>query len=153
MCVQDALTEMMCIKKTHVSSVVSTMGASACYGMSWLCGREVVHMLWPDRLAHFSTEVQKQKHNMLSYMMLLRVTPVLPNTFINVASPMVDVPLSPFMLGKVMLMQCAAAFVCCLMQFWHLVPQCDRAIDDVMLGAVLYCAVLHCAVPWRDVPC
>lgn len=58
-------------------------------------------MLWPDRLAHFSTEVKKQRHSMLHYIVLLRVTPVLPNTFINVASPMVDVPLRPFMLGKV----------------------------------------------------
>ncbi|KAL3148829.1 hypothetical protein ABBQ32_001707 [Trebouxia sp. C0010 RCD-2024] len=70
--------------------------------MSWLCGRGVVHMLWPDRLAHFSTEVKKQRHSMLHYIVLLRVTPVLPNTFINVASPMVDVPLRPFMLGTML---------------------------------------------------
>ena len=88
-------------------SVISTLGASACYGMSWLCGREVAYLLWPDKLAHFSTEVKKQKTNMLSYIVLLRVTPVLPNTFINVASPMVDVPLTPFMLGKL-----AACLVC-----------------------------------------
>lgn len=60
----------------------------------------MVYLLWPDKLAHFSTQVNKQKTNMLSYIVLLRVTPVLPNTFINVASPMVDVPLTPFMLGK-----------------------------------------------------
>ena len=84
----------------HCLSVVSTLGASACYGMSWLCGREVVYLLWPDRLAHFTTEVKRQRNHMLSYIVLLRATPVLPNTFINVASPMVDVPLTPFMLGK-----------------------------------------------------
>ena len=86
--------------KVKCFSVVSTLGASACYGMSWLCGREMVYLLWPDRLAQFSTAVKRQKNNMLSYIVLLRATPVLPNTFINVASPMVDVPLIPFVLGK-----------------------------------------------------
>ena len=90
----DALQQVWCL------SVISTLGACACYGMSWLCGREVVCLLWPDRLAHFSAEVKKQKTNMLSYIVLLRATPVLPNTFINVASPMVNVPLTPFVLGK-----------------------------------------------------
>ena len=56
--------------------------------------------MWPDRLAHFGTEVKKRKNNLLSYIVLLRVTPVLPNTFINVASPIVDVPLQSFIIGK-----------------------------------------------------
>lgn len=66
-----------------------------------------MHLLWPERLAHFSIEVKNQKHNMLNYMVLLRVTPVVPNTFVNVASPIVDVPLVPFMLGEVS--QCSYA--------------------------------------------
>lgn len=37
---------------------------------------------------------------MLSYIVFLRVTPILPNTFINVASPVVRVPLMPFIVGK-----------------------------------------------------
>ena len=81
-------------------AVISTLGASTCYCMSVLCGRDLVHSLWPDRLAYFGAEVEKRKHNMLSYIVLLRLTPVLPNTFINVASPMVDVPLPPFIWGK-----------------------------------------------------
>ena len=79
--------------------VISTVGATACYGMSWLCGRALIYALWPDQLAHFGAEVRKRKGSLLSYIVLLRVTPVLPNTFINVASPMVDMPLPPFMLG------------------------------------------------------
>ncbi|KAL0022440.1 hypothetical protein WJX79_000626 [Trebouxia sp. C0005] len=80
-------------------SVISTMGATACYGMSWACGKALVYALWPDKLGHFGAEVRKRQGNLLSYVILLRATPVLPNTFINVASPMVDLPLPPFMLG------------------------------------------------------
>ena len=32
-------------------------------------------------------------------MIFLRITPILPNWFINIASPVLDVPLRPFFLG------------------------------------------------------
>ena len=81
-------------------TVISTLGATACYGMSWLCGKRLVYAIWPGRLASFAAEVSSRKSSLLSYVVLLRVTPVLPNTFINVASPMVGVPLAPYMLGE-----------------------------------------------------
>lgn len=37
-------------------------------------------------------QVAKRREGLLNYMLFLRVTPTLPNTFINVASPIVDVP-------------------------------------------------------------
>lgn len=41
----------------------------------------------------------KRKENLLNYMLFLRLTPTLPHTFINVASPMVDVPFHIFFLA------------------------------------------------------
>lgn len=41
----------------------------------------------------------KRRERLLNYMLFLRVTPTLPNTFINVASPMVDVPYHIFFLA------------------------------------------------------
>jgi uncharacterized membrane protein YdjX (TVP38/TMEM64 family) len=46
------------------------------------------------------SQVTKRKDDLLNYVIFLRVTPLLPNTFINVASPVVGVPLLPFMLGE-----------------------------------------------------
>ncbi|RVX14424.1 putative membrane protein [Vitis vinifera] len=43
--------------------------------------------------------VAKRRERLLNYMLFLRVTPTLPNTFINVASPMVDVPYHIFFLA------------------------------------------------------
>ncbi len=36
---------------------------------------------------------------MLWFTIFLRITPILPNWFINVCSPILDVPLKPFFLG------------------------------------------------------
>lgn len=41
-----------------------------------------------------------RRRELLNYIVFLRVTPILPNTFINVASPIVGVPLAPFALGE-----------------------------------------------------
>uniref|UniRef100_A0A8I6YN00 SNARE associated Golgi protein n=1 Tax=Hordeum vulgare subsp. vulgare TaxID=112509 RepID=A0A8I6YN00_HORVV len=56
----------------------ASAGASSCYFLSKLIGKPLVFMLWPDKLT---------------------VTPTLPNTFINLASPMVDVLFHTFLLA------------------------------------------------------
>jgi uncharacterized membrane protein YdjX (TVP38/TMEM64 family) len=47
----------------------------------------------------FSFQVAKRRKKLLNYMLFLRVTPTLPNTFINFASPIVDVPYYVFFLA------------------------------------------------------
>lgn len=77
----------------------ATTGASSCYFLSKLIGRPLVFSLWPDKLVFFQAQVAKRRQNLLNYMLFLRVTPTLPNTFINVASPIVDVPYHIFFLA------------------------------------------------------
>jgi uncharacterized membrane protein YdjX (TVP38/TMEM64 family) len=81
-------------------AVVSTIGAASCYIMSWLVGRAVVRLVWAEKLEEYALEVRARRSDMLSYIVLLRVMPILPNTFINVASPIVDVPLGIFSIGE-----------------------------------------------------
>lgn len=77
----------------------ATAGASSCYFLSKLIGRPLVFSMWPDKLSFFQSQVAKRKDNLLNYMLFLRVTPTLPNTFINVASPIVDIPYHIFFLA------------------------------------------------------
>ncbi|VAH51640.1 unnamed protein product [Triticum turgidum subsp. durum] len=73
----------------------ASAGASSCFFLSKLIGKPLVFVLWPDKLTFF----QKQVEKLLNYMLFLRVTPTLPNTFINLASPIVDVPFHTFLLA------------------------------------------------------
>ncbi|RRT60434.1 hypothetical protein B296_00033892 [Ensete ventricosum] len=79
----------------------ATAGASSCYFLSYLIGRPLVLLLWPDKLSFFQEQVAKRREKLLNYMLFLRVTPMLPNTFINVASPIVDVPYHIFFLATI----------------------------------------------------
>uniref|UniRef100_A0A1D1YD80 Putative membrane protein At4g09580 n=2 Tax=Anthurium amnicola TaxID=1678845 RepID=A0A1D1YD80_9ARAE len=77
----------------------ATSGASSCYFLSKLVGRPLISWLWPEKLRFFQAEVAKRKEKLLNYMLFLRITPSLPNTFINVASPIVDIPFHIFFLA------------------------------------------------------
>ncbi|XVF13651.1 hypothetical protein REPUB_Repub08aG0226200 [Reevesia pubescens] len=77
----------------------ATAGASSCYFLSKLIGRPLVFSLWPDKLSFFQAQVAQRRERLLNYMLFLRLTPTLPNTFINVASPIVDVPYHIFFLA------------------------------------------------------
>ncbi|KAF5735055.1 hypothetical protein HS088_TW15G00554 [Tripterygium wilfordii] len=79
----------------------ATAGASSCYFLSKLIGRPLLFSLWPDKLSFFQAQVAKRRESLLNYMLFLRLTPTLPNTFINVASPIVNVPYHIFFLATV----------------------------------------------------
>ncbi|XP_039115336.1 uncharacterized membrane protein At4g09580-like [Dioscorea cayenensis subsp. rotundata] len=77
----------------------ATSGASSCYFLSKLIGRPLANWLWPEKLRFFQSEIAKRRDKLLNYMLFLRITPTLPNTFINVASPIVDIPFHVFFLA------------------------------------------------------
>ncbi|KAL7074230.1 hypothetical protein ACQ4LE_006415 [Meloidogyne hapla] len=80
----------------------SAAGATVCYFISYMFGRRLIVYYFPARLALWQIEVQKQGDHLLNYIIFLRITPILPNWFINLASPIVDVPLIPFFFGTLL---------------------------------------------------
>merc|ERR1719210_1188538 len=77
----------------------SATGASFCYLLSYLVGRRLVRHYLPERAAQWSAKVDSHRSNLLSYILFLRITPFLPNWFINIVSPVIGVRLAPFWIG------------------------------------------------------
>ncbi|CAG9792126.1 unnamed protein product [Diatraea saccharalis] len=77
----------------------SAIGASLCFFLSNLLGKRLVKIFFPERAAQWSKTIIRHKNNLLNYIIFLRVTPFLPNWFINMTSPVIGVPLFPFVLG------------------------------------------------------
>ncbi|XP_032512002.1 transmembrane protein 41 homolog isoform X1 [Danaus plexippus] len=77
----------------------SAIGASLCFFLSNLLGKRLVRKFFPERAEQWSKAVTKHKNNLLNYIIFLRVTPFLPNWFINMSAPVIGVPLVPFALG------------------------------------------------------
>ncbi|KAL3290558.1 hypothetical protein HHI36_023950 [Cryptolaemus montrouzieri] len=77
----------------------SAIGASLCFLLSQLLGRKLIMAYFPERAQKWAVQVDKHRDNLLNYIIFLRVTPFLPNWFINLTAPVIGVPLMPFALG------------------------------------------------------
>ncbi|RMX51739.1 hypothetical protein pdam_00011759 [Pocillopora damicornis] len=69
-----------------------------------LLGFVVIYILlvkhyMPERVDQWCEQVNHHRDNLLSYIIFLRITPFLPNWFINISSPVIGVPLLPFFVG------------------------------------------------------
>ena len=49
----------------------------------------------------FPYKVNKHKDDLINYIIFLRITPFLPNWFINIVSPVIGVPVIPFFIATV----------------------------------------------------
>lgn len=77
----------------------SAIGASFCYLLSYLVLRPLLHKYFAKRIAAWAAEVARHQEHLFNYILFLRITPFLPNWFINLASPIVNVGLTPFTVG------------------------------------------------------
>eukprot|EP00026_Physarum_polycephalum_P005321 Phypoly_transcript_05353.p1 GENE.Phypoly_transcript_05353~~Phypoly_transcript_05353.p1 ORF type:complete len:246 (-),score=28.34 Phypoly_transcript_05353:543-1280(-) len=77
----------------------STIGATCSYLLSYYVAKNLVKRFFPDKLALFSRELAKHRSHILNYILFLRITPFLPNWFINLAAPILGVAVAPFMIA------------------------------------------------------
>uniref|UniRef100_T1J384 VTT domain-containing protein n=1 Tax=Strigamia maritima TaxID=126957 RepID=T1J384_STRMM len=77
----------------------SAIGASLCYSLSNLVGRNIVQKYFPQKAKDWAEQVNRHSDHLLYYIIFLRITPFLPNWFINITSPVIGVSLRPFFLG------------------------------------------------------
>ncbi|XP_034240775.1 transmembrane protein 41A-like [Thrips palmi] len=75
---------------------LTATGASCCYLLSAACGQDIVQKYFPNQLKNFQDKVQRNSHQLLYYLLFLRMFPMSPNWLINVIAPLVGVPLPLF---------------------------------------------------------
>ena len=80
-------------------SLCATTGATLCYLLSKSLLRGFVVNFQEKRIAEFSAKIERNKRNILLYFISLRFSPVFPNLFVNLASPIVGVSIKVFYLG------------------------------------------------------
>ncbi|XP_041471530.1 transmembrane protein 41B-like [Lytechinus variegatus] len=77
----------------------SAIGASNCYMISYFVGVQLVQKYIPERVEKWSATVARHREHLLNYIIFLRITPFLPNWFINITSPILEVSIWPFFVG------------------------------------------------------
>src|SRR5947207_2248161 len=70
-----------------------------CYLLSRKFGKTFVKEKLSDKLDRWAEQLQSHSRNLLNYIIVLRLSPIPPNWFANVAAPHVGVPLKIFFIG------------------------------------------------------
>lgn len=79
--------------------VCATTGASMCYWLSYALGRNLVRRMYRQLLDKFEAQLVEHQHNLVFYLLFMRITPILPNIFLNVACPLLGVPYHKFLIA------------------------------------------------------
>lgn len=84
--------------------VLGTVGASCCFGLSSVAGSKLAdavdrRLMQGRGVPKLRAQVVRFRSELLAYLLFLRLTPILPNWLINLASPIVGVPLTHFALA------------------------------------------------------
>eukprot|EP00350_Pseudokeronopsis_sp_OXSARD2_P010673 CAMPEP_0170541588 /NCGR_PEP_ID=MMETSP0211-20121228/1283_1 /TAXON_ID=311385 /ORGANISM="Pseudokeronopsis sp., Strain OXSARD2" /LENGTH=125 /DNA_ID=CAMNT_0010844373 /DNA_START=450 /DNA_END=827 /DNA_ORIENTATION=- len=67
--------------------------------MSWILGKKLVKRCLKKRLLQFKEKLDHHQDDLIYYLLFLRITPILPNWFINISCPILDVPISKFFIA------------------------------------------------------
>lgn len=78
---------------------LTTIGASCCFLLSRMFGRQILMQKFPDRLLQLQAKVKDNEDRLLFFLLSARFFPMSPNWFLNMASPIIGVPILLFSLS------------------------------------------------------
>lgn len=80
-------------------SLSATTGACVCYYVSDAAARPVLERVFPNWLSSLRQKIAARRESLLFYLIFLRISPLLPNWFINLAAAHVDIPIGHFIVA------------------------------------------------------
>lgn len=80
-------------------SLCASCGATLCFLLSKSVFRGFIINLQENRIANFATKIRRNRHNLFFYFISLRFSPIFPNLFVNLASPIVGIGIKTFFFG------------------------------------------------------
>ncbi|XP_062862348.1 transmembrane protein 41A-A-like [Trichomycterus rosablanca] len=78
---------------------LTTVGATLCFLLSQTFGKHHIIRLFPHRVAQLQTKVEENRSSLFFFLLFLRLFPMSPNWFLNMSSPIVNIPVTHFSLS------------------------------------------------------
>lgn len=83
-------------------TICSTVGAFSCYLISETFGKGWVVRNFPTMIVQTHKRLAPHRSDLFFYLLFLRLTPILPNWFINMASPILGISKSVFLFASLL---------------------------------------------------
>ncbi|CAI5775364.1 Uncharacterized protein PODLI_1B014895 [Podarcis lilfordi] len=77
-------------------SALTSVGATCCYGLSNVFGKKFVTYYFPDKVAMLQRKVEENRNSLFFFLLFLRLFPMTPNWFLNLTSPILNIPVTQF---------------------------------------------------------
>ncbi len=85
-----------------MSMTCSVVGSSICYTLFKFVGGPILDKFFKSGVAKLRRQIQSNKDNIFFYFLFLRITPILPNWFINISSGNLGIGYSTFVFGTIL---------------------------------------------------
>ncbi|XP_054166489.1 transmembrane protein 41A-like [Oppia nitens] len=108
--------------------LLTAIGASFCYTLSAISGKHYVIRYFPKRVEWFHQKVMANRSQLIYVLLFLRLFPMTPNWFLNIASPIIQIPIHLFFIS-VFIGLMPYNFVC--VQTGSILSQL-QSLDDVL---------------------
>lgn len=82
-----------------LACVLTTVGATFCFVLSQAFGKQHIVRLFPDKVAMLQNKVEENRSSLFFFLLFLRFFPMSPNWFLNVASPILNIPVTLFFMA------------------------------------------------------
>ncbi|XP_045177725.1 transmembrane protein 41A-A-like isoform X2 [Mercenaria mercenaria] len=82
-----------------MACVLTASGATFCYLLSWCFGKSYIEKFFPDKVQFMQKKVTDNMDSLFFFLLFLRLFPMSPNWFLNMVSPVLDVPIHMFFLS------------------------------------------------------
>ncbi|KPP60696.1 transmembrane protein 41A-A-like [Scleropages formosus] len=79
-----------------LACTLTTLGSTNCYLLSRAFGKRHVARLFPAKVAVLQKKVEENRSSLFFFLLFLRFFPVTPNWFLNITSPILNVPIASF---------------------------------------------------------
>ncbi|XP_035265263.1 transmembrane protein 41A-B-like [Anguilla anguilla] len=81
-----------------IACLLTTVGSTNCYFLSRTFGKHYIVRLFPDKVAVLQRKVEENRSSLFFFLLFLRFFPMTPNWFLNVTSPILNIPINMFFL-------------------------------------------------------
>ncbi|OQR80051.1 transmembrane protein 41A-A-like [Tropilaelaps mercedesae] len=82
-----------------LACLLSATGATFCYLLSYACGRQLLRKFFASKISHFEDKIDENRDDLIYVLLFLRLFPITPNWFLNMASPIVGIPMHLFFIS------------------------------------------------------
>uniref|UniRef100_A0A9L0TL86 Transmembrane protein 41A n=1 Tax=Equus caballus TaxID=9796 RepID=A0A9L0TL86_HORSE len=76
--------------------VLTSVGATCCYLLSSVFGKQLVVSYFPDKVALLQRKVEENRNSLFFFLLFLRLFPMTPNWFLNLSAPILNIPVVQF---------------------------------------------------------